>query len=106
MIFVNVLLDNIIKKAVYIVKEKNKNSNFSLTPSIKVEIQQNIQNKPIENNNNISLNILDKKSIRKLSYQEQFSINKTQVIELVPTPKRIKNPFSFINNVQSEKLMK
>ena len=105
LIFVHDLLDNIIKKAVYIVNEKNKNSNYSVTPSIKVEIQQNTQNKPIENNNNISLNILDnlkEKSIRKLSYQEQFSINKTQVIELVSTPKRIKNSFSFINNVQSE----
>ena len=106
LIFIHDLIDNIITKVINIETEKKKNSNFFVSSSIKVEIKQDKKYIPNDNDNNISLNIiknLKEKTERKLSYQEQFSINKTQ-IELVSTPKQIKNSFSFINKEQSQNI--
>ena len=47
-----------------------------------------------------TLEMLDETE-RKFNYQRQFSINKADIIELVSTPKTIKNSFSYINKVHS-----
>ena len=103
LIIIHDLIENIITKVINIEIDKNKNSNYSVAPSIKVEIQQNKQKNPLENNNNVNLfENLEENSIRKLSHQEEFSINKAQGIEILSSPKGIKNSFSFINRVKLE----
>ena len=100
LVFIHDLLDNILTKVVSKEKEKNAISNYFVIPSIKMEIKQSEQIKTIENN-------LDHEKIeRKLSYQnqDQLTINKEQIIELVSTPKKIKNSFSYVNKVQSENI--
>ena len=101
-IIIHDLIESIITKVINIEIEKNKNSNYSVAPSIKIEIQQIKQKNPLENNNVNLFENLEEKSIRKLSHQEEFSINKTQGIEILSLPKGIKNSFSFINRVQLE----
>ena len=60
------------------------------------------KSKPIDNNIIKEIELFKEKSERKLSYQDQYVINKTHAIELVSTPKRIVTSFSFVNKVQSE----
>ena len=109
LIFIHDLIDNIITKAINIVNDKQKkayNFNYSVSSSIKMEIT-NTHSKTMDNEQTINtIELLNEETDRKMPYQRQrqFSINKADIIELVSTPKKIKNSFSYINKVQSENI--
>ena len=118
LIFVHDLIDNIIAKAVTMKEEKNKvfNPNFLVSSSIKMEITKTKTHETHEINKSLETSkeyILDKNtdnsskfhiysSDRNIYDQSKLSVNKTNSIELISTPKKFKNSFSYINKVQSE----
>ena len=107
LLFIHDLIDSIITKVINKAEkvEKEKNCDFLVSQSVKVEIPKTEEVKPDYNKNNKSLNTIEQiedKFARKISYQDQYTINKTHIIELVSTPKRVKNSFSFIKSENLE----
>ena len=102
LLFIHDLIDNIITKVINITE---KEKDCLVSQSIKIEIPQKEESKPTYNKNNKSLNMIEQiedKFPRKTSYQEDYSINKTHIIEFVSTPKRKKNCFYFIKSENLE----
>ena len=117
LIFIHDLIDNIINKVVTMKEEKNKtfNSNFLVSSSIKMEISktksheinkssENFKEYNLDKNTDISSKFHVFSSERNIYDQTKLSINKANSIELISTPKKVKNSFSYINKVQSENL--
>ena len=117
LIFIHDLIDNIITKVISIETEKNKVNNFFVSSSIKMEItnskssdvekiinnlQENTIDKTTDNSYKLNANISERNIYMYEHYMNKYSINKTNDIEFVHTPKKIKNSFSYINKVQSE----
>ena len=117
LIFIHDLIDNIITKVVTMKEEKNKtfNSNFLVSSSIKMEISktksheinkssETFKEYNLDKNTDISSKFHVFSSERNIYDQTKLSINKANSIELISTPKKVKNSFSYINKVQSENL--
>ena len=117
LIFIHDLIDNIITKVVTMKEEKNKtfNSNFLVSSSIKMEISktksheinkssENFKEYNLDKNTDISSKFHVFSSERNIYDQTKLNINKANSIELISTPKKVKNSFSYINKVQSENL--
>ena len=117
LIFIHDLIDNIITKVVTMKEEKNKifNSNFLVASSIKMEITKTKSHEINKSSETFKEYNLDKNtdnsskfhiysSDRNIYDQSKLSINKANAIELISTPKKVKNSFSYINKVQSENL--
>ena len=117
LLFIHDLIDNIITKVVTMEEEKNKkfNSNFLVSSSIKMEItktkshevnnsQETFKEYNLDKNTDNSSKFHIYSSERNIYDQSKLSINKENAIELISTPKKVKNSFSYINKVQSENL--
>ena len=117
LIFIHDLIDNIITKVVTMKEEKNKtfNSNFLVSSSIKMEISkaksheinkssETFKEYNLDKNTDISSKFHVFSSERNIYDQSKLSINKANSIELISTPKKVKNSFSYINKVTSENL--
>ena len=117
LIFIHDLIDNIITKVVTMKEEKNKtfNSNFLVSSSIKMEISktksheinkssETFKEYNLDKNTDISSKFHVFSSERNIYDQSKLSINKANSIELISTPKKFKNSFSYINKVTSENL--
>jgi len=117
LIFIHDLIDNIITKVVTMKEEKNKtfNSNFLVSSSIKMEISktksheinkssETFKEYNLDKNTDISSKFHVFSSERNIYDQTKLNINKANSIELISTPKKVKNSFSYINKVQSENL--
>ena len=117
LLFIHDLIDNIITKVVTMEEEKNKkfNSNFLVSSSIKMEItktkshevnnsQETFKEYNLDKNTDNSSKFHIYSSERNIYDQSKLSINKANAIELISTPKKVKNSFSYINKVQSENL--